>query len=122
MTVPPSDELRTYLSERFPTATDLTLRLRALLLDIEPDLTERLQRGWGGLGFHYPDAGYVVGLFPRGDAVRMLFEHGASLPDPHGVLRGDGVQTRYLPCGDVPAREVVEELVHAAVIERVMRR
>ncbi len=53
------------LAERDPALADLALWARALVLEAEPALTERMQRGWGGVGFHHPDAGYVCGLFPR---------------------------------------------------------
>ena len=33
---------------------------------------------------------------PYEDHIKIYFEHGIRLPDPHGVLEGDGRQTRYV--------------------------
>ncbi|MGH3442889.1 MAG: hypothetical protein ACRDUY_12775 [Nitriliruptorales bacterium] len=36
------------------------------------------------------------GILPQADHVRLLFEHGAELDDPAGVLGGDGSRTRHV--------------------------
>lgn len=54
----------------------------------------RVYGGWHGVGFHHPDLGYVVGIFPRADSVRVLFEQGALLGTAK-FLQGEG-QTRYV--------------------------
>jgi hypothetical protein len=72
-----------------PAVAALVRRLRAVVLDAHPDLRERVNPGWHGIGFHHPRGGYVVGLFPRGGGVNVGFEHGADLPDPHGRLLGE---------------------------------
>ena len=54
----------------------------------------RVYPGWHGVGFHHRDAGYVVGVFPQRDAVRVLFERGHLLGDVK-FLEGDG-QTRHI--------------------------
>lgn len=33
----------------------------------------------------------------RGGQVRLAFNHGAFLPDPHGLLTGDRLPKRYIP-------------------------
>ena len=89
-------EVREFLASRHPEALELALWLRAVVLDAEPDLSERVYRGWDGIGFRHPDAGFVCAIYPRGPEVRLLFEHGARLDDPEGVLEGDGAQTRHV--------------------------
>lgn len=54
----------------------------------------RVYPGWHGVGFHHGDHGYVVGVFPREDDVRVLFEHGHLLGTAPFV-EGRG-QTRYI--------------------------
>ncbi|OLT23727.1 hypothetical protein BJF78_31850 [Pseudonocardia sp. CNS-139] len=85
----PSPPLDQMLATEPPAVADLVRRLRAVLLDAHPDLRERVNLGWHGIGFHHPRGGYVVGLFPRHGGVNVGFEYGADLPDPHGRLLGE---------------------------------
>lgn len=92
--------------------------LRAVILGAHPDLRERVYRGWHGLGFHHPVRGYVAAIFPRDDEVTVGFEHGADLPDPHGLLEGAGRRLRYLrfvPSACTPTEEQLAEYMDLAV-------
>jgi hypothetical protein len=117
-------EVRDYLAQAHPEVLDLALWLRDVVLEAEPDLTERVYRGWDGLGFRHPDAGYVCAIYPRGDEVRLLFEHGSRLADPHGVLEGQGTQTRFVRVrsGDTDLAAVLGDYVRQAVADRLFRR
>jgi hypothetical protein len=117
------NEIRAFLAERHPEVLDLALWVRQIVLDAEPDLTERLYGGWDGIGFHHPEAGYVCGLFPRAEEVRLLFEHGARLSDPHGILEGGGTQTRIIRIRDRgdSLGEAIGGYVSEAVGERLFR-
>jgi hypothetical protein len=118
------DTTREFLAERHPEAMELALRVRRIVLEAEPDLDERVYRGWDGIGFRHPDAGYVCAIYPHDREVRLLFEHGARLDDPEGLLEGEGTQTRYLTIRAVDRRlaEAIANLVHDAVAERLFRR
>ena len=61
------------------------------------------------------DAVLSVALYPRW--VTLFFLHGAALPDPHGVLRGEGNQVRQvrLDSADVVDTPAVAALVAEAV-------
>ena len=102
---------------------DLALWVRGAVLEAQPDLTERVYRGWDGIGRH-PDGGYVCAIYPQVREVRLLFEHGARLDDPDGVLEGNGVQTRYaaVRAPGAELRAAIGRLVHDAVAERLFRR
>jgi hypothetical protein len=115
---------RDFLAERHPEALELALWLRAAVLAAEPDLTERVYRGWDGIGFHHPDAGYVCAIYPRGSEVHLLFEHGARLEDPEGLLKGEGSQTRHVVIAEAGPELAGQlgALVHDAVAERLFRR
>lgn len=71
-------------------------RLRAVVLDAHPQLAERVRTGWHSVNYRDPDAGFVCALFPGADRVQLVFEHGARLPDPRGLLTGTGRQVRML--------------------------
>ena len=118
------EEIRTYLAETHPEALDLALWVRERVQEADPDLTERLYRGWDGVGFRHPDAGYVCAIYPRGDEVRLLFEHGARVDDPYGVLTGEGSQVRFIAIREKTddVALVIEEYVRAAVVERLFHR
>jgi hypothetical protein len=96
----------------------LTRHLRDVMLRARPELTERVYRGWHGLGFHHPDRGYLAAIFPGTDCVSVGFEHGADLPDPHGLLQGTGKRLRYLrftPDGSAPSHEHLVEYLDLAI-------
>ncbi len=118
---PPVDR---FLADRHPEARELALWLRDLVLEAEPDLAERVYPGWDGIGYRHPDAGYVCGIFPRDDGVRLLFEHGARLDDPGGLLEGEGSQTRHavVRAPDPHLAKQLARLVHEAVAQRLFGR
>jgi hypothetical protein len=100
---------------------ELALRLRDAVLAADPDLSERLYPGWRGVGYRHPEAGYVCGIFPQADReVRLLFEHGTSLPDPDRVLEGSGTQTRHIVVRALDAA-LVERYVQQAIAQRLLR-
>jgi hypothetical protein len=117
-------DVRDYLAQAHPDVMDLALWVRELVLDAEPDLLERIYRGWDGLGYRHPDAGYVCAIYPRGDEVRLLFEHGDRLDDRDGLLEGTGSQTRFIPVRSRSDEQaaVLRRYVQEAVAERLFRR
>ncbi|MDG6104765.1 DUF1801 domain-containing protein [Dactylosporangium aurantiacum] len=84
------------LAEHCADVAALARHLRDVIVEARPELTERVYSGWHGLGFHHPERGYVAAIFPGTDGVSVGFEHGAGMPDPHGLLRGTGKRLRYL--------------------------
>ena len=104
------------LEEHTPEVITITQWLRGLVFKALPEAREQVYVGWHGFGYHVPGAGYVCAVFPRAHEVRLSFEHGAELPDPHRLLEGRGRQVRYVPVsrpGD-PDEEVLVELLHLA--------
>jgi hypothetical protein len=91
------EEVLAWLRQEHEPQFEMTVWTRGVLLAAEPDLAERIYRGWDGIGFHHPDAGYVCALFPRADGLLLWFEHGGALEDPARALVGDGTRGRSLP-------------------------
>lgn len=92
-------------------------RLRAIVREAVPEAEERGHPGWHAIGYRSPEAGYFAGIFPREDHVMLVFEWGALLPDPDGVLTGDTRQTRHVivrRAEDVPEHALKRLLVLAA--------
>lgn len=111
----PDDILR----EHKPAVQAAAQALRALVHDTVPEMTEKAYPGWHGIGFRHPRAGYVCGLFPRNDSVRLLFERGRLLADPDGVFTGGGKQTRFIEVTDtaaIPANAIRRLLLEAIAL------
>ena len=94
---------RTALRKRFPTAVELVY-----------DNYNALAIGWGP-NERASEFYFSLAVYPRG--VLLYFNHGATLPDPHKLLKGAGNQGRHIPLDraaqlDEPA---VEALLRAAV-------
>jgi hypothetical protein len=101
----------------------LANELRKLIRRTLPSVEERAYDGWHGIGYHDRQAGYLAGIFPQPDCVKLYFEHGGVLPDPHHVLTGTGSQVRHVSCWpDVPVPErAIRELLAAAIRVGVVR-
>ena len=87
-------------------------------LSAAADWSERkVYAGWHGMGYHHGALGYVVGVLPREDGVRVLFEHGHLLGEAH-YLEGTG-QTRYVDFAEWDELRVatVDEMLDRAIAE-----
>ncbi len=109
--------LSSLLADHNPEVIGLTQTLRAVVRSALPLATEKVNIGWHGLGYHDPDGGYVAGIFPGEESVKLGFEHGVELPDPDGLLEGDGTQLRYMVIDewDDKLGDPLTELLEAAV-------
>jgi hypothetical protein len=117
-------EVLTFLRELSGQHFETAVWTREEVLAADPDLVERVYRGWRGIGFRHPDAGYVCAIYPRSGWVVLHFEHGASMPDPDGVLLGEGSQTRFLRIAEPnPAlRGRIVAYVQQAICQRLLDR
>jgi hypothetical protein len=113
-----------YLRREHPHEAELALWTCDAVARADADLAPRVYRGWRGVGFRHPEAGYVCGVFPKDGGVDLLFEHGATLVDPEHVLRGEGTQTRVLriDAASDDAAALVERYVQQAVAQRLAER
>ncbi len=121
MTPAEPDGLPALLAGYPPAVAALTRRLRGAALAALPDLTERVLPGWRALALRHPAAGHVAAIFPRATEVVVYLEHGAALPDPHGLLTGAGRRTRTLvfaPGAAVPSDAHLVEYLDLAVEHR----
>jgi len=81
------------------------------------EAVETAYPGWRAIGYRHPQSGYFCGIFPEPPRVRLAFEWGALLPDPHQLLKTGGKQVRYLDIyGEEELQEkLVSDLLLAAV-------
>lgn len=95
-----NEEIDALLADYRLAVRDMVAALRGVVRAAVPDATEAVYLRWRGIGYRHRQAGYFCGIFPQTDQVRLLFEFGILLPDPSGILAGDGKQTRYLTIRD----------------------
>ncbi|HEX2079771.1 MAG TPA: DUF1801 domain-containing protein [Longimicrobium sp.] len=101
----------------------LAEEIRGLVRKTVPEAEERANPGWVSIGYHDAQSGYFCGIFPRPPAVRLLFEHGAALPDPDGLLAGRTKQVRWIDLhpGEPIPRDGIRRLVEAALLHGAVR-
>lgn len=76
---------------------ELVRAVRDVVLDTDARVTEAIK--WSAPTFMY--AGNIASFYPKArQHVSLMFHTGASLPDPDGVLEGDGETTRVLKIAD----------------------
>lgn len=88
--VPPEDILAGYDDGIRALAEKLRLIVRATA----PDATEAGYRGWKLIGYRSPH--YFCFIAPQADHVRLGFEHGHQLLDPHSILESMGKQVKFV--------------------------
>ena len=72
---------------------DLVQSVRQVIHDTDPQVTETIK--WQAPTFLY--RGNIASFYPKTKThVSLMFHTGASLPDPTGVLEGDGDTSRVL--------------------------
>ncbi len=87
------------LSDHAPSVRKLVAQLSKRVKTTVPDATEHAYPTWHGIGYRHPQAGYFCGIFPSKKMVKLGFEYGVLLPDPHKLLRQGstkGRKVRYL--------------------------
>ncbi len=110
-----NDELIDELfDEHDPQIADVARQVRSLMRDMLPDCEERVHRGWHGIGFVHPELGYVGGVFPRADVVKIGFEQGHRLYDPDGTLEQPGTRVAYLNIRSISDvdKNLIEDFLH----------
>lgn len=106
----------------------LATRLRELVIELDPDVTEVPRAGEGsvayGVGEKKMSEAYCY-LMPQRDRVNLGFYHGVDVEDPAGVLEGTGARLRHVKVrtdgagGTVPDRDVLRALVATARRQRI---
>lgn len=105
-----------YLATLRPAVRELTERLRQLVRAAHPGVVERAYPGWGSLRYLVSErfADRVAYLTPGRDHVNLGFQHARTLPDPRGLLAGEGANMRHVR---VPVRGPFEEADYRALLD-----
>lgn len=98
---------------------ELVLAVREVILAADDRVTEAIK--WQAPTFVY--AGNLASFYPRAKQhVSLMFHQGASLPDPQGLLEGEGETSRvakFADADDLAAKSAaLQDLVRAWVAAR----
>lgn len=70
--------------------------LAAIIKSAAPEAREAVRIDTRCLRYSHARCGYFCGLFPQVSSAQLLFEYGVLLPDPEGLLEGDGPHVRFV--------------------------
>ena len=105
-------------------------RLRALVLQVEPDAIERIRVGWRIIGYDVRvglRTRYFAWIGPEPKHVHIGFQHGVLMADPNRHLRGAHLRlknVRYLTftaADQIDEREVLDFIREAVRINTLSR-
>ncbi len=111
------------LAQAPPERRPVALRLREIVLEVDPEAAEVVRLGWNS-------AAYAIGpkdmnevyayIMPRKGWINLGFYRGAHLPDPAGLLEGTGKNLRHIKIRSIEdtERPGVRALLAAALAER----
>jgi hypothetical protein len=94
------EQIAAVLAECPDELCDLVLELRDLVCEVAPSVTEAIK--FGRLSYFKPGQPYgsiggnVCMIAWREDCVHLAFIHGAALPDPEQLLKGDAKAKRFI--------------------------
>jgi hypothetical protein len=80
-----------------PPLRSLAERLRSIVLEAVPDVTERVRVGWRLIGYDLPvgrRSVYFAWVFPEAEHVHLGFVNGMLIDDGSGGLSGAGITKR----------------------------
>jgi hypothetical protein len=94
----------------------LAADLAELIKTVGPGIREAVRPEMRCARYSHARCGYFCGLYPQVSSVQLLFEFGVLLPDPEGLLEGDGSQVRFVTVwADEPLRVLpLRRLITAA--------
>lgn len=99
---------------------DVALAARTQLKEMLPNTTEVI---WDattavcdGFGYTHKSVGSFVNTAVYAKHVTLVFSNGASLPDPHQILKGEGSRVRHIRLQGIETLELpeVQSLIQAA--------
>ena len=122
-----------------PSATEVAKQVEGFIDKFDPAMAKRIREVRAALRKRFPTAiemvydnynffvigyspttrptDYIVSLAANAKGVGLSFNHGADLPDPHGILEGSGSQNRFvrLESANTLSDPHVAEAIAAAV-------
>jgi hypothetical protein len=117
----PNRELLNFLAPYDPHVSSLMLALREIVLEEAPRSIESIAKGYAlAIGFSFTGKPMKDGfchIVAYSSYVNLGFNRGAFLPDPNGVLKGNGKSIRHITIRnhDDLERPIVRRFLRAAI-------
>ena len=110
----------TFLKGYSPQVREIAVKAREVILSVMPDATEKVYPGWKVIqyGAGADMKSVFVAISPQRERVNLGLAGGVDLPDPEGLLEGDGKAIRHLKLTSPEAAgaPAVRELVRGALL------
>ena len=109
----------TFLKGYPPPVREIAVKAREVILSVVPNATEKVYPGWKVI--QYGTAADMKSVFaaisPQRERVNLGLANGVDLPDPDGLLEGDGKAIRHvkLTSPEAAGAPAVRELIRGAL-------
>ena len=109
----------TFLKGYPPPVREIAVKAREVILSVMPNATEKVYPGWKVI--QYGTAADMKSVFaaisPQRERVNLGLAKGVDLPDPDGLLEGDGKAIRHvkLTSPEAAGAPAVRELIRGAL-------
>jgi Domain of unknown function (DU1801) len=109
----------TFLKGYPPPVREIAVKAREVILSVMPNATEKVYPGWKVI--QYGTAADMKSVFaaisPQRERVNLGLANGVDLPDPDGLLEGDGKAIRHvkLTSAEAAGAPAVRELIRGAL-------
>ena len=109
----------TFLKGYSPQVREIAVKVREVILSVMPDATEKVYPGWKVIqyGAGADMKSVFAAISPQRERVNLGLAGGVDLPDPEGLLEGDGKAIRHvkLTSPEAAGAPAVRELVRGAL-------
>jgi hypothetical protein len=109
----------TFLKGYPPPVREIAVKAREVILSVMPNASEKVYPGWKVI--QYGTAADMKSVFaaisPQRERVNLGLANGVDLPDPNGLLEGDGKAIRHvkLTSPEAAGAPAVRELIRGAL-------
>jgi hypothetical protein len=109
----------TFLKGYSPQVREIAVKVREAILSVMPDATEKVYPGWKVIqyGAGADMKSVFAAISPLRERVNLGLANGVDLPDPDGLLEGDGKAIRHvkLTSPEAATAPAVRELIRGAL-------
>ncbi len=105
-----SEEAKALLADSSPEVQQIARKLRMTVLELVPGVSEIVDPGVKLLGYGFAPTykDIICVIIPGLDYVNLGFPRGVELPDPSGLLKGEGLRARHVRVASLEEADALE--------------